>query len=173
VRGVPREFPEVTTVVSQLGRPDGLDVNGFDTAEIYVDLRPREEWKTAHDRDHLVTAMNERLARIPGIEVSFSQVIEDNVNEAVSGVKGELAVKIFGEDPQELQKLADQVADTIRQVPGAADVAAERLAGQPQVQIALDRDAIARYGLLHDALRLKTGERGDAALGPACGPDEG
>jgi len=148
VRGVLREFPEVTTVVSQLGRPDdGLDVNGFDTGEIFVDLKPREEWKTARDRDHLVAAMNERLARIPGIEVSFSQVIEDNVNEAVSGVKGELAVKVFGEDPAVLQGIADQVADAIRKVPGAADVAAERLAGQPQVQISLDRDAIARYGL--------------------------
>jgi cobalt-zinc-cadmium resistance protein CzcA len=148
VRGVLREFPEVTTVVSQLGRPDdGLDVNGFDTSEIFVDLKPREQWTTARDRESLVGAMSKRLETIPGIDVSFSQVIEDNVNEAVSGVKGELAIKIFGDDPQLLQRLADQVADVLARVPGAADVAPERLAGQPQVQIALDRDALSRYGL--------------------------
>jgi len=148
VRGILRSFPEVTTVVSQLGRPDdGLDVNGFDTAEIFADLQPRDQWKTARTREALVDAMNGKLAPIPGVEVSFSQVIEDNVNEAVSGVKGELVVKIFGEDPNVLQRLADQVAAVVRDVPGAADVGAERLAGQPQVQIAIDRAALARIGL--------------------------
>ncbi|HVO09751.1 MAG TPA: CusA/CzcA family heavy metal efflux RND transporter [Vicinamibacteria bacterium] len=147
VRAVLREFPEVTTVVSQLGRPDdGLDVNGFDTAEFYADLRPREEWKTSHDRDSLVAEMSRRLEAIPGIDASFSQVIEDNVNEAVSGVKGELAIKITGEDPEVLQRLADQAAAALQQVPGATDVAAERLSGQPQIQIRIDRDAVARYG---------------------------
>ena len=148
VRGILRSFPEVTTVVSQLGRPDdGLDVNGFDTAEIFADLRPREEWKTSHDREDLVSEMSRKLEAIPGIDVSFSQVIEDNVNEAVSGVKGELVVKIFGEDPDVLQRLADQVAAIVAKVPGAADVAPERLAGQPQVQIAIDRNALSRVGL--------------------------
>jgi heavy metal efflux system protein len=148
VRSILRSFPEVTTVVSQLGRPDdGLDVNGFDTAEFYADLRPREEWKTAANREALVEAMNEKLAAIPGIEASFSQYIEDNVNEAVSGVKGELVIKIFGEDPDVLQRLADQTAAVVREVRGAEDVAPERLAGQPQVQIAIDRGALARIGL--------------------------
>ena len=148
VREALRRFPEVTTVVSQLGRPDdGLDVNGFDTAELYADLKPREQWKTANTREGLVEQMSSRLASIPGIEVSFSQYIEDNVNEAVSGVKGELVVKIFGEDPATLQTLADGVAATLRDVPGAGDVAPEHLAGQPQVQIAIDRAAIARVGL--------------------------
>jgi heavy metal efflux system protein len=147
VRGVLRGFPEVTTVVSQLGRPDdGLDVNGFDTAEFYADLRPREDWTTARDRDGLVAAMSRRLEAIPGVDVSFSQMIEDNVNEAVSGVKGELAVKISGEDPEVLQRLADQAAAALQGVPGATDVSAERLAGQPQIQIRVDRDAVARYG---------------------------
>jgi cobalt-zinc-cadmium resistance protein CzcA len=148
VRTVLRSFPEVTTVVSQLGRPDdGLDVNGFDTAEIFADLRPRETWTTSHSRDELVGKMSDKLEAIPGIDVSFSQVIEDNVNEAVSGVKGELAVKIFGEDPAVLQRLADHVAEVLRQVPGATDVTPERLSGQPQVQISIDRNALARYGL--------------------------
>jgi cobalt-zinc-cadmium resistance protein CzcA len=148
VREILRSFPEVTTVVSQLGRPDdGFDVNGFDTAEFYADLRPREEWKTAHGREELVAAMARKLSAIPGIDVSFSQYIEDNVNEAVSGVKGELVIKIAGEDPNVLQRLADQVAAIVKDVPGAGDVAAERLAGQPQVQIAIDRGALARVGL--------------------------
>ncbi len=148
VREVLRSFPEVTTVVSQLGRPDdGLDVNGFDTAELYADLKPREEWSSAGTREDLVGQMSSRLASIPGIDVGFSQYIEDNVNEAVSGVKGELVVKIFGEDPATLQALADAVATAIRDVPGAGDVVPEHLSGQPQVQIAIDRSALARVGL--------------------------
>jgi cobalt-zinc-cadmium resistance protein CzcA len=122
-------------------------VNGFDTAEIYADLRPRADWTTARSRDALVSIMSRKLEAIPGIDVSFSQVIEDNVNEAVSGVKGELVVKIFGEDPEVLQRLADQVTGVVREVPGAADVTPERLAGQPQVQIAVDRTALSRVGL--------------------------
>ena len=144
-------FPEVTTVVSQLGRPDdGTDINGFDTAEFFVDLKPREQWTTADNREDLSEAIRRRLARIPGVDLTVSQVIEDNVNEAVSGVKSELSVKIFGHDPAQLQALADQVADVLRKVPGAADVAAEQLAGQPQVQIAVDRQAISRAGLTVD-----------------------
>jgi cobalt-zinc-cadmium resistance protein CzcA len=147
-RAILHSFPETVTVVSQLGRPDdGLDVNGFDTAEIYADLRPRDEWRTAHTREGLVQAMSAPLSALPGIAVSFSQVIEDNVDEAVSGVKGELVVKIFGEDPDVLQRLADQVASVLESVPGAKDVAPERLAGQPQVQIAIDRGALSRVGL--------------------------
>ena len=147
-REILRGFPETVTVVSQLGRPDdGLDVNGFDTAEIYADLRPRDEWQTAHSREALVQAMSVPLSALPGIAVSFSQVIEDNVDEAVSGVKGELVVKVFGEDPDVLQRLADQVASVLQDVPGARDVSAERLAGQPQVQIAIDRGALSRVGL--------------------------
>jgi heavy metal efflux system protein len=148
VRTILRSFPEVTTVLSQLGRPDdGLDVNGFDTAEFYADLKRREDWTTAQTREALVTAMSAKLEAIPGIDASFSQYIEDNVNEAVSGVKGELVVKVFGEDPDVLQRLANEVAAVARDVPGAADVAPERLAGQPQVQIAIDRAALSRVGL--------------------------
>jgi heavy metal efflux system protein len=149
IRAILSSYPEVKAVVSQLGRPDdGTDVNGFDTSEFYVDLIPRDAWKTAKTRDALSDAMNRKLtAAIPGMELTFSQVIEDNVNEAVSGIKSELSVKIFGEDPAVLQELADHVAAILESVRGAADVAAERLSGQPQVQIAIDRAAIGRYGL--------------------------
>jgi cobalt-zinc-cadmium resistance protein CzcA len=148
IRATLASFPETKAVVSQLGRPDdGTDVNGFDTSEFYVDLIPRDRWTTAKTRDALSDAMNRKLSAIPGVELTFSQVIEDNVNEAVSGIKSELSVKIFGEDPVVLQDLADHVAAILDSVPGAADVAAERLFGQPQVQIAIDRSAIGRYGL--------------------------
>jgi cobalt-zinc-cadmium resistance protein CzcA len=148
IRATLASYPEVKTVVSQLGRPDdGTDVNGFDTSEFYVDLIPRDRWTTAKNRDALSDAMNRKLSGIPGIALTFSQVIEDNVNEAVSGIKSELSVKIFGEDPAVLQDLANRVAAVLDTVPGAADVAAERLSGQPQVQIAIDRSAIGRYGL--------------------------
>jgi cobalt-zinc-cadmium resistance protein CzcA len=148
IRATLASFPETKTVVSQLGRPDdGTDVNGFDTSEFYVDLIPRDRWTTAKTRDTLSDAMNRKLSAIPGIELTFSQVIEDNVNEAVSGIKSELSVKIFGEDPAVLQDLADRVAAILDTVPGAVDVAAERLSGQPQIQISVDRPAIGRYGL--------------------------
>lgn len=148
IRRTLASYPEVKTVVSQLGRPDdGTDVNGFDTAEFYVDLKPREEWTTAPTREGLAEAMNARLSEIPGISLTFSQYIEDNVNEAVSGVKSELSVKVFGDDPAVLQELAQRIAAAIQPVPGAADVSAEQLSGQPQVQIAVNRGAIGRYGL--------------------------
>jgi cobalt-zinc-cadmium resistance protein CzcA len=141
-------FPEARTVVSQLGRPDdGTDVNGFDVVETSVELIPREQWKTAKDRDGLIAAMKEQLEEIPGVEFQFSQMIEDNVNEAVSGVKSELSVKIYGEDPNKLQGVADQIVGILKNISGAADVGTDELLGQPQIQIEVDRAAIARAGL--------------------------
>jgi cobalt-zinc-cadmium resistance protein CzcA len=150
LRGVLASFPEVRNVVSQLGQPDdGTDVNGWDVVENAVDVNPnRAEWTTAHDRDGLCNAMKAKIeATIPGIDTEFSQNIEDNVNEAVSGLKGELGVKIFGQDPAKLQAISDKIAAILPQVPGVTDVSAEVLLGQPQVQISVDRGAIARYGL--------------------------
>ena len=148
VRRILASFPEVRTVVTQLGRPDdGTDINGWDIIECAVELKDRSEWKTAPNRDGLVEAMNRKLSEIPGMPFQFSQYIEDNVNEAVSGVKSELSIKIYGNDPNRLQALADQTVGILEKVPGAADVGTERLIGQPQVQITIDRAAIARYGL--------------------------
>ena len=148
VRLILATFPEVRCVVSQDGMPDdGSDVNGWDTTEYSVGLIPREQWKTAHTREVLCDAMARKLQVIPGIDTQFSQYIEDNVDEAVSGIKSELAVKVFGPDTFELQKLADQIVQVLSQVPGAADVGTEHLTGQPQIQITVNRAAIARYGL--------------------------
>jgi cobalt-zinc-cadmium resistance protein CzcA len=148
VRKIMASFPEVRYVVSQIGRPDdGTDVNGWDITEYSVGLIPREKWTTAHTRDKLCEAMNAKIRQIPGIDTQFSQYIEDNVDEAVSGIKSELAIKIFGPDTYKLQSLADQIVDIVKTVPGASDVGTDRLVGQPQIQIAVDRAAIGRYGL--------------------------
>ena len=141
-------FPEVRYVVDQEGRPDdGTDINGWDVTEYSVGLRPREEWTTAHNRDDLCDAMALNLKEIPGIDTQFSQYIEDNVNEAVSGVKSELAIKLYGDDPEKLQQFANQIVSIVKDVPGATDVGTDLLMGQPQIQIIVDRKAIARYGV--------------------------
>jgi cobalt-zinc-cadmium resistance protein CzcA len=150
LRQVLASFPEVRDVVSQLGQPDdGTDVNGWDVVECAVDVNPdRSQWVTAKTRDGLCNAMKARIdATIPGLDTEFSQNIEDNVNEAVSGLKGEAGVKIFGQDPEKLQFLSDQVTTILSHVPGITDISPEVLLGQPQVQITVNRDAIARYGL--------------------------
>jgi heavy metal efflux system protein len=148
VRAILASFPEVKSVVTQLGRPDdGTDINGWDIIECAVELKDRAEWRTASTREGLVQAMDRKLSEIPGMSFQFSQYIEDNVNEAVSGVKSELSIKIYGNDPHRLQYLADQTVGILRTIPGAADVGTENLIGQPQVQITIDRAAIARYGL--------------------------
>jgi cobalt-zinc-cadmium resistance protein CzcA len=148
VRLLLASFPEVRYVVDQEGMPDdGSDVNGWDVTEYSVGLVPRERWTTAHSREALCDAMARKLRQIPGIDTQFSQYIEDNVDEAVSGIKSELAIKVFGPDTFVLQKLADHIVDVVSRVPGAEDVSTEHLTGQPQIQITVDRGAIARYGL--------------------------
>ena len=148
VRQIMASFPEVRYVISQLGRPDdGTDINGWDVTEYSVGLIPREKWTTAHTREKLCEALDAKIRQIPGIDTQFSQYIEDNVDEAVSGIKSELAIKIFGPDTAELQTLADHIVDIVKTVSGASDVGTDRLLGQPQIQITIDRAAIARYGL--------------------------
>ena len=141
-------FPETVDVLSQLGRPDdGTDINGFDVCEFNVNLKPRSQWTTASNREALADVMSKSLAEIPGLDFQFSQYIEDNVNEAVSGIKSELAIKLYGEDPMKLQEFADKIADAVSTVPGAKDVGTDQFTGQPQIQISVDRAAIARYGV--------------------------
>jgi cobalt-zinc-cadmium resistance protein CzcA len=148
VRKIMASFPEVRYVVSQIGRPDdGTDVNGWYITEYSVGLKPKEQWTTAHSRDALCEAMDAKIKTIPGIDTQFSQYIEDNVDEAVSGIKSELAIKIFGPDTTKLQDIADKIVDIIKTVPGASDVGTDELLGQPQIQISIDRAAIGRYGL--------------------------
>ena len=141
-------IPEVIDVVSQTGRPDdGTDVNGFDNSESFVSLKPPEEWTSASTLDGLVAIAQTKLGDIDGVDFNYSQPIKDNVDEAISGVKGELVIKIYGPKLTELQKIGDQISTLLRQVPGAQDVATEQLMGQPELRFSMRRDLLARYGL--------------------------
>jgi cobalt-zinc-cadmium resistance protein CzcA len=141
-------FPEVRTVVAQLGRPeDGTDPAPVNSLQMFVDLAPEREWKTAHTKEELVRKMDERLERLPGIDWNFSQPIKDNVEESISGLKGQVAVKIYGEDLATLDDLAARTSRAIAGVPGAADLAVIQSGQLPQVQVQVDRRKIARYGI--------------------------
>lgn len=142
-------FPEVQNTVSQHGRPDdGTDATGFFNAEFFVPLKPQDQWPKGATKEFLNAAMSAQLQeRFPGVEFSFSQYIEDNVQEAASGVKGENSVKIFGPNLQTLERIAGQVSAVLKTVPGVTDLAALRSLGQPTLQIEIDRDRAARFGL--------------------------
>jgi cobalt-zinc-cadmium resistance protein CzcA len=148
LRGELLAFPEARSVVAQLGRPeDGTDPAPVNSLQMFVDLAPQDTWTTARTRDALVAAMEARLARYPGISYNFSQPIKDNVEEGISGLKGQVAVKIFGDDLAKLDDLATRATRLIASVPGAADLAVIQAGQLPQVQIAIDRKKIARYGI--------------------------
>ena len=147
VREVLRTYPEVRKVVTQVGRPDdGTDPKGPNNLEILADLKPRGEWRFS-DKDDLINDMSERLHAIPGLPTNFSQVIQDNVEETLSGVKGEIAVKIYGPDLEILQSKADQISEIINSIQGAADVASIKIGGQTELTITADRSRLARLGV--------------------------
>ena len=157
-------FPEVTQVVSQVGRSDdGTDPTGFFNTEYYVDLKPREKWRAQfHGRKELlIDAMNDAVSKIPGVGWGFSQPIEDNMEEAVSGVKGELALKVFGPDLKDLEAKATEIAGVMSTVPGVADLGVFRVLGQPNVDISVDRAQADRYGInvadVQDAIQTAVG----------------
>jgi cobalt-zinc-cadmium resistance protein CzcA len=154
------KFPEVRLVVSQTGAPDdGTDPNGPDNNEFYIGLRPRKEWRIK-DKGQLIEAMNGALANIPGITLNFSQPIKDNVDEALSGVKGELAIKLFGPDLFVLETKAKEIANLLHDIRGVQDLDYDRLIGQPQLRIVVDRREAARYGInvqdIQDAVEAAT-----------------
>lgn len=152
IRARVEEFPEARSVLTQLGRPeDGTDPKGFNNLEILISLQSKDTWRFS-SKDELVQAMNEKLSVFPGVQLNFSQVIQDNVEEAISGVKGEIAVKIFGDDLKILQEKADQVVHVLKGTRGSTDVAAEQQAGLAQAVIQVDRSKIARYGITVDAV---------------------
>jgi len=149
MRATMRSFPEVETVVSQHGRPDdGTDATGFFNAEFFVPLKPFDRWPRGVDKDRLTEQMTDALQeQFPGVEFNFSQYIEDNVEEAASGVKGENSVKIYGNDLATLEQTADQMVKVMAKIPGITDLAVFRSLGQPTVRIDVDRQRAARYGL--------------------------
>jgi len=149
MRGLIKSNPEVVTVISQHGRPDnGTDATGFFNAEFYVPLKPSDTWPRGMNKAKLTDEVSAALqAQFPGIEFNFSQNIEDNVEEAASGVKGENSVKLFGNDLAILEKTAAKIKDVMATVPGVSDLAVLNSLGQPTVKIDIDRNRAARYGL--------------------------
>ena len=149
MRALIGSYPEVQTVVSQHGRPDdGTDATGFFNAEFFVPLKPFGTWPAGMDKERLTSLLTEQLTqRFPGVEFNFSQYIEDNVEEAASGVKGENSVKVYGNDLETLERAANQIAKVLGEVPGITDLAVLRSLGQPTIRIDVDRLRAARYGL--------------------------
>ena len=149
MREILKSHPEVITVVSQHGRPDnGSDATGFFNAEFFVPLKPFEEWAPGRHKEDLVKELQaEFAAEFTGIDFNFSQYIQDNVEESLSGVKGANSIKIIGPDLAKLEELAGQVKRVMDQVPGVADLGILRVLGQPNLNIKVDREKAARYGL--------------------------
>jgi cobalt-zinc-cadmium resistance protein CzcA len=157
------KFPEVTQVVTQVGRPDdGTDTTGFFNTEYFVDLSPRDEWRPQfHTKDELISAMDRELETIPGALWNFSQPIADNMEEAVSGVKGELAVKLYGDDLKKLEQIADQIVAVMRQIRGVQDLGIFRVIGQPNLNLIVNRGRADRFGInvadVQDAIETAVG----------------
>lgn len=142
------QFPEVTQVVSRIGRGEiGAHSDPVNNSEIFVDLLPPDEWTTAGSRDELVGVMQERLGEMPGVQLNFTQPIAAAVDELLTGIKAQIAVKLFGDDLDVLLEKAGDIAATLGDVEGASEVQVDQISGQPQLLVDLDRQALARYGL--------------------------
>jgi cobalt-zinc-cadmium resistance protein CzcA len=157
-------WPEVTQCTSQVGRPDdGTDTTGFFNTEYFVDLKPKEQWRVDfhQDKDQLIAAMNAELEKIPGVIWNFSQPIADNMEEAVSGVKGQLATKIYGDDLRLLEQKADEIVAVMRKVRGIQDLGVFRVVGQPNNNFIVDRAQASRYQInvadVQDAIQTAVG----------------
>jgi cobalt-zinc-cadmium resistance protein CzcA len=163
-RVVIASFPEVTTVVSQTGRPDdGTDTAGFFNTEYFVDLKRKEQWRPLfhQDKEKLIAAIDAELSKFPGVLWNYSQPISDNMEEAVSGVKGELAVKLYGDDLRTLEHTAELIQDQMAVVRGVGDLGIFRIVGQPNLNLRVNRAAAARWGInvsdIQDAIQTAVG----------------
>jgi cobalt-zinc-cadmium resistance protein CzcA len=149
IERVLRRFPEVTRVVTRTGSPEvATDVMGVEMSDVFVILTPQSDWVTAHSRNELIDKMKQRIVeQVPGVGLGFTQPIEMRFNELIAGVRSDLAVKIFGPDLDILKQQAERAARALQNVPGAADVKVEQVAGLPLLRVIVDRAEIARYGL--------------------------
>jgi cobalt-zinc-cadmium resistance protein CzcA len=157
-------FPEVTQVVSQTGRPDdGTDTAGFFNTEYFVDLKQKKDWRPVfhQDKEELIAAIDKQLSEFPGVIWNYSQPISDNMEEAVSGVKGELAVKLYGDNLRILEHKADEIQGQMAGVKGIEDLGIFRIVGQPNLNLGVDRAAAARWGInvadIQDAVQTAVG----------------
>jgi cobalt-zinc-cadmium resistance protein CzcA len=163
-RRVMASFPEVTQVVSQTGRPDdGTDTAGFFNTEYFVDLKRKEKWRPVfhQNKEDLIAAMDKELSKFPGVIWNYSQPISDNMEEAVSGVKGELAVKLYGDDLRTLEHRAEDIQAQMQSIKGIEDLGIFRIVGQPNLNFSVDRAAAARFGInvadIQDAVQTAVG----------------
>jgi cobalt-zinc-cadmium resistance protein CzcA len=166
VEQVVREFPEVETVVTKLGRPDlATEAMGIYQGDVYVILKPLEQWQTARTKEELIEKLDERLREIPGVAYNFTQPLAMRLDEVISGVRSNVAVKLFGDDPDVLEREAERIRRVLARVPGAADVQIETLGGAGELRIELNLAAMARYGLRVEDVRhaVETAIGGKAA----------
>jgi cobalt-zinc-cadmium resistance protein CzcA len=150
IRATLRSYPEIIQVVSQMGRPDdGTDISTFNNIEFLASLKPAGDWRPQFhgNKDDLIAAVEKDFQQYPGIDFNFSQNIQDNVEEAMSGVKGENSLKLFGNDFDDLTRIADQIQDVMSKVQGIADIGVFKVTGQPSLMVSIDRSKAARYGL--------------------------
>jgi cobalt-zinc-cadmium resistance protein CzcA len=171
-------FPEAKQVVSQIGRPDdGTDTGGFGNTEYFVDLKPKDQWRPVfrRDKERLIAAMNRQLDKLPGATWNFSQPIEDNVGETLTGTKGQLALKIYGADLRTLEETGDKVIAVMRSVPGIADVKLYRDTGQPNLNFTIDRLQAARFGInvsdIQDVIQTAVGGNAVSQVLPMGTPE--
>jgi cobalt-zinc-cadmium resistance protein CzcA len=171
-------FPEVIQVVSQIGRPDdGTDTGGFGNTEYFVDLKPKAQWRPVfrEDKDELIDAMSREVSKLPGAAWNFSQPIEDNVGETVTGTKGQLALKIYGNDLRTLEQKGEEVTAVMRGIPGITDVKLYRDIGQPNLNFTIDRRQAARFGVnvtdIQDVIETAVGGKAVSTVLPAGSPE--
>jgi cobalt-zinc-cadmium resistance protein CzcA len=171
-------FPEVKQVVSEIGRPDdGTDTGGFGNTEYFVDLKPKSKWRPVfrENKEELIAAMNREISRVPGATWNFSQPIEDNVGETLTGTKGQLALKVFGNDLKTLEQTGDEIAGIMQRVPGIADVKLYRDTGQPNLNFIINRQQAARFGInvtdIQDVVETAVGGKAVSQVLPAGTPE--
>jgi len=171
-------FPEARQVVSQIGRPDdGTDTGGFGNTEYFVDLKPKDEWRPVFhkDKELLIAAMNRELDKLPGATWNFSQPIEDNVGETLTGTKGQLALKIYGQDLRTLEDIGDKVSGVMRNVSGITDVKLYRDTGQPNVNFIVNRQSASRFGInvsdIQDVIETAVGGKAVSTVLPMGTPE--
>ena len=171
-------FPEAKQVISEIGRPDdGTDTGGFGNTEYFIDLKPKTQWRPIfrEDKEELIAAMNRAISKLPGATWNFSQPIEDNVGETLTGTKGQLALKVFGNDLKMLEQKGEEVAGIMQRVPGITDVKLYRDTGQPNLNFTVDRRQAARFGInvsdIQDAVETAVGGKAVSQVLPAGTPE--
>jgi cobalt-zinc-cadmium resistance protein CzcA len=171
-------FPEARQVVSEIGRPDdGTDTGGFGNTEYFIDLKPKAEWRPIfrENKEELIAAMDRAISKLPGAIWNFSQPIEDNVGETLTGTKGQLALKVFGNDLRTIEDKGDEIADIMQKVPGITDVKLYRDTGQPNLNFTINRQQAARFGInvtdIQDVVETTVGGKAVSEVLPAGTPE--